>query len=129
MNEADSRTGTTADAVVIGAGMAGLLAAAVLSGSGRTVTILERDTATTVPAPRDGVPQGRQPHVLLHRGLCEIEELLPGLRQQLIAAGGVPLDTGNLAWLGERGWAPSALLPSSWSRPPARWSSTWCGKG
>ncbi|MFI8067934.1 NAD(P)/FAD-dependent oxidoreductase [Streptomyces sp. NPDC086033] len=106
MNEADSPIGTTADAVVIGAGMAGLLAAAVLSGSGRTVTVLERDTAATAPAPRDGVPQGRQPHVLLHRGLCEIEELLPGLRQQLVAAGGVPLDTGNLAWLGERGWAP-----------------------
>ncbi|KND41674.1 hypothetical protein IQ64_28035 [Streptomyces stelliscabiei] len=44
--------------------------------------------------------------MLLYRGLCAIEELLPGLREQVVAAGGVPLDTGDVAWLGERGWAP-----------------------
>ncbi|MGW2520665.1 FAD-dependent oxidoreductase [Streptomyces sp. NPDC001617] len=98
--------------VVIGASMAGLLTAAVLGAAGRTVTILEQESdqslgdGSRLPAPRNGVPQGRQPHVLLHRGLCAIEELLPGLRAELVAAGGVPLDTGNLAWLGERGWAP-----------------------
>ncbi|MFJ9006087.1 NAD(P)/FAD-dependent oxidoreductase [Streptomyces canus] len=105
--------------VVIGAGMAGLLAAAALGAAGRPVTVLEQDhdlpgqgpeqdlgQSPRTPAPRAGVPQGRQPHVLLHRGLCAIEELLPGLRAQLIAAGGVPLDTGNLAWLGQQGWAP-----------------------
>ncbi|MGP4050500.1 NAD(P)/FAD-dependent oxidoreductase [Streptomyces sp. 2A115] len=94
--------------VVIGAGMAGLLTAAVIGANGRPVTVLEQDQEQSrgTPEPRGGVPQGRQPHVLLHRGLCAIEELLPGLRGQLIAAGGVPLDTGDLAWLGERGWAP-----------------------
>jgi 2-polyprenyl-6-methoxyphenol hydroxylase-like FAD-dependent oxidoreductase len=105
--------------VVIGAGMAGLLMAAALGETGRAVTVLEQDhdlpgqgpqqdpgQSAPTPGPRAGVPQGRQPHVLLHRGLCAIEELLPGLRAQLVAFGGVPLDTGNLAWLGQRGWAP-----------------------
>ena len=55
--------------------------------------ILEQDQADGAPVPRGGVPQGRQPHVLLHRGLTILEELLPGLRGELIAAGGVPLDT------------------------------------
>ncbi|MFI9105434.1 NAD(P)/FAD-dependent oxidoreductase [Streptomyces fildesensis] len=95
--------------VIIGAGLAGLLAAAVIGATGRRVTVLEQDRSDGSPVPRGGVPQGRQPHVLLYRGLCAIEELLPGLRAQLIAAGGVPLDTGDLAWLGERGWAPFGI--------------------
>ena len=97
---------STERTVVIGAGMAGLLAAAVIGATGRRVTLLEQDRADWAPVPRRGVPQGRQPHVLLYRGLCAIEEVLPGLRGELVAAGGVPLDTGDLAWLGERGWAP-----------------------
>jgi 2-polyprenyl-6-methoxyphenol hydroxylase-like FAD-dependent oxidoreductase len=104
----------TEHTVIIGAGMAGLLTAAVIGATGRSVTVLEQDQWQDrgqgqehgAPVPRGGVPQGRQPHVLLHRGLSAIEELLPGLRGQLVAAGGVPLDTGELAWLGERGWAP-----------------------
>ena len=60
------------------------------------------------PVPRKGVPQGRQPHVFLHRGLLAVEELLPGTDADLRAAGAVPLDTGHLAWLGESGWAPRA---------------------
>ncbi|WP_128382354.1 NAD(P)/FAD-dependent oxidoreductase [Streptomyces cavernae] len=96
----------TEHTVIIGAGMAGLLTAAVIGATGRPVTLLEQDRSHGMPAPRGGVPQGRQPHVLLHRGLSAIEELLPGLGGQLVAAGGVPLDTGDLAWLGERGWAP-----------------------
>ncbi|WP_055715466.1 NAD(P)/FAD-dependent oxidoreductase [Streptomyces torulosus] len=109
---------STEHTVIIGAGMAGLLTAAVIGATGRSVTVLEQDQdqgqgqgqgqeqGHGAPVPRGGVPQGRQPHVLLHRGLSAIEELLPGLRGQLVDAGGVPLDTGDLAWLGERGWAP-----------------------
>ncbi|MEU6804061.1 NAD(P)/FAD-dependent oxidoreductase [Streptomyces neyagawaensis] len=96
----------TEHTVIIGAGMSGLLTAAVIGATGRRVTVLEQDRGHGMPAPRGGVPQGRQPHVLLHRGLSAIEELLPGLREQLVDAGGVPLDTGDIAWLGEHGWAP-----------------------
>jgi len=94
--------------VVVGGSVAGLLAAAALAGPARTVTVLDRDELPDHPAPRKGVPQGRQPHVFLHRGLLAIEELLPGFGDDLRAAGAVPLDTGQLAWLGESGWAPLA---------------------
>jgi 2-polyprenyl-6-methoxyphenol hydroxylase-like FAD-dependent oxidoreductase len=94
--------------VIVGGSVAGVLAAAALVGDGRSVTVLERDVLPAAPEPRKGVPQGRQPHVFLHRGLIAIEELLPGVDADLRAAGAVPLDTGHLAWLGESGWAPRA---------------------
>lgn len=94
--------------VVVGGSIAGLLAAAALAGSGRSITVLERDELPARPEPRPGVPQGRQPHVFLHRGLLAVEELLPGVDADLRAAGAVPLDTGYLAWLGEFGWSPRA---------------------
>ena len=92
--------------VVIGASLAGLFAAAAAAGRYEQVLILERDELPDAPAARTGVPQGEQPHVLLKRGLTAAEELLPGLRGELIAAGAVPIDTGDLFWLGEAGWLP-----------------------
>lgn len=94
--------------VIVGGSVAGMLAAAALAGPDRAITVLERDALPDRPEPRKGVPQGRQPHVFLHRGLLTIEELLPGFGADLRAAGAVPLDTGHLAWLGESGWAPRA---------------------
>lgn len=94
------------DVVVVGASVAGLLAAAALARDGRRVTLLDRDDPPDGPVPRPGVPQGRQPHLLLHRGLRAIDALLPGFAAELRAAGGVPVDTGELAWLSPVGWAP-----------------------
>lgn len=91
--------------VVVGASLAGLFAAAACAGGGRTVTVVDRDVLPAGPAPRPGVPQGLQPHVLLYRGLLAMEELLPGLGQELRDAGAVEIDTGDLAWLGELGWS------------------------
>lgn len=105
--------------VVLGAGVAGLLAAAALARPGRTVTLVERDDLPADPRPRRGVPQSPQPHVFLHRGLQAVEELLPGTRTDLLAAGAVPFDTGDLAWLTSVGW--TARVPQleilSVSRP------------
>ncbi len=55
-------------AVVIGGGMAGLLAARVLSDHFAQVTLIERDRLTGDVEPRKGVPQGRHVHSLLARG-------------------------------------------------------------
>ena len=98
--------------VVIGASFAGLFAAAAAAANGADTVILERDQLPETPEPRKGVPQGRQPHVLLHRGLLAAEELLPGLREDLIASGGALFDSGAMPWLGEYGW-----LPTSWPGP------------
>lgn len=93
--------------------MAGLFAAAAAGQTGHQAVILERDDLSPNTLERPGVPQGRQPHVYLRKGLAAAEELLPGLRDDLEANGGVPFDTGQLAWLGETGWAP--VGPSGYS--------------
>lgn len=93
-------------AVVIGASFAGLLAAAAAARDGYRVTILERDLLPTTAEPRPGVPQGTQAHILLHRGLLAIESLLPGIERDLLDAGGVPFNTGQMPSLGDYGWMP-----------------------
>ncbi|HEY6685527.1 MAG TPA: FAD-dependent oxidoreductase [Propionibacteriaceae bacterium] len=95
------------DVVIIGASLAGLFAAAAAATAGARTMIIERDALPDQPVPRKGVPQGRQPHVLLHRGLLAAEELLPGIRGDLLSHGAVPFDTGTMAWLGEYGWLPT----------------------
>jgi 2-polyprenyl-6-methoxyphenol hydroxylase-like FAD-dependent oxidoreductase len=74
-------------AVVLGAGMAGLLAARVLADAYERVTIIERDPLPPVGAPRRGVPQGAHAHALMPRGGQILDELLPGLIGQLVEAG------------------------------------------
>lgn len=91
---------------MIGASVAGLFAAAAAAGGAHDVTILDRDRLPESPKSRPGVPQGAQPHVFLYRGLLAVQELLPGCRQRLLAAGAVPFDTGDMAWLAEQGWLP-----------------------
>jgi len=95
--------------VVLGGSVAGLLVAAAAAGAGCPVTVLERDALPAEPALRPGVPHAAQPHVFLYRGLLALEELLPGLRAELLELGAVPFDTGDMAWLSEHGWSPTGL--------------------
>jgi flavin-dependent dehydrogenase len=55
-------------AVVLGAGMAGLLTARVLSEFYEHVTVVERDRLPDSPIQRKGIPQGRHLHSFLSRG-------------------------------------------------------------
>ncbi|HEY4020749.1 MAG TPA: FAD-dependent monooxygenase [Pseudonocardiaceae bacterium] len=113
-------------AVVIGAGMAGLLAAHVLSGHFHRVTIVDRDRLPAEPSYRKGVPQSRHTHLLLGLGLSSLEQLLPGLRQELLAAGAVPLELpGDAGWLTPAGWCerfPDGLPFVSASRDLIEWT-------
>lgn len=84
-------------AVVIGAGMAGLLTARVLSDFYRWVSVIERDTLPEAPAHRKGVPQGRHLHTWLSRGSQAIGELFPGLLDELREAGAEVADDGDLS--------------------------------
>jgi 2-polyprenyl-6-methoxyphenol hydroxylase-like FAD-dependent oxidoreductase len=86
-------------AVVLGASMAGLLAARVLSDFYRTVTVVERDVLPDDPANRRGVPQGRHPHALLARGAQILEEFFPGILNELVADGAPVWDDGELSKL------------------------------
>jgi len=86
-------------AVVLGAGMAGLLTARVLSDRYQQVIIVERDSVVGVGDARRGVPQGRHAHALLARGQRILEELFPGLQQELTDSGIYSCDlAGNLRW-------------------------------
>lgn len=76
-----------AHAVVIGASMAGLVAAAALSPFYDRVTVLERDALPAEAGHRRGVPQSRHAHGLQPGGLRALEQLLPGLTDELLAAG------------------------------------------
>ena len=77
-------------AVVIGAGMAGLTAAGALSDRFDQVVVLERDTLPSEPAHRAGTPQARHVHALLLSGQRALSELFPGFEQDLARAGAVP---------------------------------------
>jgi 2-polyprenyl-6-methoxyphenol hydroxylase-like FAD-dependent oxidoreductase len=83
-------------AVVLGASMAGLLAARVLSEFYDRVTLVERDQLTDDVVARRGVPQSRQPHALLARCGEIVEELLPGFLEDMVAAGAHRWDDGDL---------------------------------
>jgi 2-polyprenyl-6-methoxyphenol hydroxylase-like FAD-dependent oxidoreductase len=84
-------------AVVLGAGMAGLLAARVLSEFYGTVTLVERDVLPDGAAQRRGVPQGRHVHALFSGGSHVLGRLFPGLLEELVAAGANVADDGGLS--------------------------------
>lgn len=79
--------GVEKHAIVIGASLAGLCAARVLSDHFDRVTIFERDDLPDGPANRTAVPQGKHVHLLMARGAAEFEGLFPGLLDGMVAAG------------------------------------------
>jgi flavin-dependent dehydrogenase len=79
-------------AIVIGASMAGVLAARVLAGHFDRVTVLERHPLGDRPVYRKGVPQAHHIHGLLAWGAQIMEQLFPGLFAELGEHGCVKLD-------------------------------------
>jgi glycine/D-amino acid oxidase-like deaminating enzyme len=81
--------------VVVGGSIAGLAAALALTGSGRRVTLLERDAAPLPATPleafqswqRPGAPQTRHAHAFLSRLRNLLRERAPELLAKLLAAG------------------------------------------
>jgi pimeloyl-ACP methyl ester carboxylesterase/2-polyprenyl-6-methoxyphenol hydroxylase-like FAD-dependent oxidoreductase len=78
---------TGGHAVVIGASMAGLLAARALVERFERVTVIDRDALPAGAETRRAVPQGRHAHALLAHGQACLDALLPGLTDELVAAG------------------------------------------
>jgi 2-polyprenyl-6-methoxyphenol hydroxylase-like FAD-dependent oxidoreductase len=75
-------------ALVIGGGVAGLVAARVLAKHFNHVILIERDQIPETPETRAGVGQGAHIHTLLPGGLEVLTQLFPTLEQQLDAHGG-----------------------------------------
>jgi 2-polyprenyl-6-methoxyphenol hydroxylase-like FAD-dependent oxidoreductase len=94
-------------AIVIGGSIAGLLAARVLADHFHLVTIVERDRFPSQPMPRPGVPQSHQVHVLLTLGQLILEQLFPGLKDELATHGAPTVDwTADFRWLLPGGFSP-----------------------
>lgn len=78
--------------------MAGLLMARVLSEHYDQVTIVDRDILLGATDARRGVPQGFHAHALLARGQREMNELFPGLTEEMAASGMPMVDMGEMHW-------------------------------
>lgn len=109
-------------AIVIGASMAGLLAARSLADHFEQVTLLERDVFPAAGANRKGVPQGKHTHVLLERGRECMEAALPGLTRDLTGLGAVSITdvSANVRWFHSGGYhqpGTSGLSGIAVSRP------------
>lgn len=82
-------------AVVVGCSIGGMLAARVLADHFDRVTVIERDRLPDGSENRPGVPHARHLHFFFKRGLMAVEELFPGVTQDLLAAGSHLLDQGK----------------------------------
>ena len=122
-NEIEAPESTTASrhALVLGGSLAGLLAARVLCDHFDRVTVVERDSFPTTASPRRGVPQANHVHALMPRGRLILEQLFPGLQQEMMAAGAPLVGMGkDVAWLTPQGWGvrfKSDLEVLSFTRP------------
>lgn len=94
-----------AHALVLGGGLAGLLAASVLIRHADAVTVIERDRLPDGPVDRKGTPQMRQTHLLPGPGARLIDGLVPGFLQRVVDRGAQRVSVPD-RWLllASRGW-------------------------
>ena len=89
------------------------------------VTLIERDLLPADSQARKGVPQGRHVHALLARGLEIMSTLFPGLENELLAGGALPVDlAGETRWYhfgGYRRQFESGYVSLMMSRPLLEW--------
>lgn len=109
------------DAVIIGGSIAGLCTAGAIAEGFDRVRIVDRDALPVGPTPRKGSPQDRHTHVLLGRGLQEMEHIFPGLADDLRDAGALWYDqVGALPRYRSAGWrvrTPSDVFGFGVARP------------
>lgn len=118
-------------AMVLGASMGGLLAARVLADFYDRVTVVERDLLPAAPVNRRGVPQGRLIHAIHARGTEILDELFPGLLDELAAGGVASWNDGDFSkfsvsvgghHMTPAGRAPDPPSVSFPSRPLLEWT-------
>lgn len=81
--------------VVVGGGVAGLLAAKVLADGFEKITIIDKDPLPDEPVARRGVPQANHVHTMLEAGRAVLEELFDGFTDDIRSAGGLVIDAAT----------------------------------
>ncbi|MFF4921483.1 NAD(P)/FAD-dependent oxidoreductase [Kitasatospora sp. NPDC001261] len=107
-------------AVVVGGGLAGLAAAWALRGIAERIVVVERDRYPAGTEFRAGVPQGRHAHLVLEAGHRLLDEMMPGIKQQLMDAGAQRVAASDVRWLCSAGWLaeyPAQMAFLSCTRP------------
>ncbi|MFE4860625.1 NAD(P)/FAD-dependent oxidoreductase [Streptomyces sp. NPDC056670] len=91
--------------MIVGGGLAGMLAAAALGGHCAEITVIEQDTLPAGPEPRRQLPQARHGHMLWCGGAEAMERLVPGVLEswQAFGARRIPLTSGMIG-LASQGW-------------------------
>lgn len=90
-------------ALIIGGGIAGLLAARVLSEYYGDVLIIERDGRPEQPGPRAGTPQSFHLHQVLPRGEMILERFFPGFSEDLLALGAFSMQNTGVQMINQYG--------------------------
>nr|WKN35443.1 hypothetical protein K4G66_24010 [Tunicatimonas sp. TK19036] len=86
-------------AIVIGASMAGLVTARVLSEHFEKVFLVERDPILNQPESRKGQPQTQHLHALLASGLITLQKYFPDLTDSIKTGGGIVCDAWqSMVW-------------------------------
>ena len=108
-------------AVVIGASVAGLLAARALSDFAESVILVDRDVPPDSPVARKGVPQGRHVHGVLAGGHDVLKSFFPGIVDELTAEGARISDVAqDVLWFSKGAWrlrCKSGIVGCVQSRP------------
>jgi 2-polyprenyl-6-methoxyphenol hydroxylase-like FAD-dependent oxidoreductase len=92
-------------AIVLGASVAGLLAARALAPHFDRVLVLDRDSRPYPGHPRQGAPQGHHPHLLLQGGFRALEQMFPGLADETERDGVALLDFAqDVRWRQHGSW-------------------------
>ncbi|MEU8261685.1 FAD-binding monooxygenase [Micromonospora sp. NPDC048999] len=96
-------------ALVLGSGIAGLLAARTLADFFGEVLVLDRDELPDSAGYRRGVPHGRHAHGIMAKGQQILEQQFPGLTDEMIAAGvkAGDFNGGNRWYIDGKRLAPS----------------------
>jgi 2-polyprenyl-6-methoxyphenol hydroxylase-like FAD-dependent oxidoreductase len=106
---AASRRSAAGRAVVVGAGIAGLLAARALAPQVAEVTVIDKDRLPPTATPRKGAPQGRHAHILAAGGADALAALFADDPLDLDAAG-----APAVSW-----WSATRSAPSTRSTAKA----------
>jgi 2-polyprenyl-6-methoxyphenol hydroxylase-like FAD-dependent oxidoreductase len=108
-------------AIVVGASIAGLLAARALSGHFDRVLVLDKDELPGPDRARKAVPQGNHIHVIWSGGAAAIERHFPGLWHEMQALGAIAFDNSlDMRWFHRGVWklrTPTGFVMHSQSRP------------